>query len=71
MISLDLVVRLDWVVVMNLELNGLIRLDGYDELKSSVFDVAASGAAVFCWQYSQKAIYLKFKVLKSNAFGVF
>jgi hypothetical protein len=34
----------------------LIRLAGYDELKSSVFDVAASGAALFCWQYSQKAL---------------
>jgi hypothetical protein len=45
--NLELVVRLDWVVVMNVDLNGLIRLDGYDELKSSVFDVAASGAAFF------------------------
>jgi hypothetical protein len=67
MISLDLAVSLDWVVVMTLDSNGLIRLDGYDELNQVCLMLQQVGQPFFAGNIVRK-IYLNFKVLKSNAF---
>jgi hypothetical protein len=52
--NLDLAVQLDWVVVMNLDLNGLIRLDGYDELNQVCLMLPQVGQPFFAGNKARK-----------------